>query len=104
MMRAAQKLAPFDPMYDYHLAVIEARSGEISSALEHFSRSIELAEAHYNVGKILNEKGETAEAEQHFKKALKLKPEFKQAEVALAEMRSNAGEEFLPASYQTKKR
>lgn len=104
MMRVAQKMAPFDPMYDYHLAVVEARAGDVSSALEHFTRSIGLAEAHYNVGMILNEKGDANDAEQHFKKALKLKPDLKQAETALAEMRANSADEFLPASYQIKKR
>lgn len=103
-MKAAQEMAPFDPMYAYHLAVIEARTGDVTSAFDHFSRSIGIAEAHYNIGKILDEKGETEEAVSHFKKALKLKPELKQAEAALAEMRTNNPDEFVPASYQTNKK
>jgi tetratricopeptide (TPR) repeat protein len=98
-MKAAQKLAPFDPIYEYHLAVAEAHVGEMKSALEHFTRSVGQAEAHYNIGFILNEQGNTADAEVHLKKALQLKPELKQAEATLAEVRAANADSVQPASF-----
>lgn len=99
-MHTAQKLAPLEPIYEYHLAVIEARAGEIELAMEHFKRSVGQAEAHNNVGIILNEQGKTAEAEMHLAKAVQLKPELKQASTALAEIRSAKHAEVQPASFQ----
>ena len=103
-MRTAQKLAPFDPIYDYHLAEAEARSGDYTAALDHFTRSVGPAEAHFNVGYILNEQGRTAEAETHLKKALKLKPDLKQAQTTLAEMQAARATDVLPASFKKDQR
>lgn len=98
-MRMAHDLSPYDTVYDYHLAVVEARSGEIAPAIEHFTRSVGQAEAHFNIAVILNEKGDKTEAEAHLIKALKLKPELKQAQAVLASIRSGTSDEVQPASY-----
>ncbi len=103
-LKAAQKLAPYDSIYEYHLAVVEARAGEIQPAITHFTHSVGPAEAHYNIGHILSEEGKTAEAEVHLMKALKLKPDLKQAETALASIRSGNANSIQPASFSNKER
>lgn len=97
-MQAAHNLAPYDTIYEYHLAVVEARMGEITQSIEHFTRSVGKAEAHFNIAVILNEKGDKSEAESHLIQALKLKPELKQAQAALASIRSG-NSDVQPASY-----
>ncbi len=101
-MKAAHELAPYDTIYEYQLAVVETRAGEISSALDHFTRSVGQAEAFFNVGFILNDQGRTVEAESYLMKALKLKPELKQAETALAAIRTNKARDVEPASFSQK--
>lgn len=101
-MQAASKLDPYEKMYQYHLAVVEAQAGEIAPAMEHFTRSVGEAEAHYNVGFILNEQGNTSEAEFHLMKALKMKPELKQAEQTLAALRTRTHDPVQPVSYNKK--
>ena len=103
-MRAAHELAPYDTIYEYHLAVVEARAGDITSSIDHFTRPVGKAEAHFNVAVILNEKGDKTEAESHLIQALKLKPELKQAQAALASIRSGNGDDVQPASYTPKER
>ena len=98
-MQIAHKLSPYETIYEYHLAVVEANAGEISLAMEHFTRSVGKAEAHYNVGHILNEQGSSAEAEAHLVKALKLKPDLKQAQVTLTAIRSGNEDDVQPASH-----
>lgn len=104
MMKAAHEAAPYETIYEYHLAVVEARIGEIPSAIEHFTRSVGEAQAHYNVGYILNEQGRKTEAEFHLMKALKLKPDLKQAETALASLRTGKTDDVQPASFNQKDR
>jgi tetratricopeptide (TPR) repeat protein len=101
-MKAAHEIAPFDKVYEYHLAVVEARMGNTSSAIEHFNHAVGQAEAYYNVGFILSEQGRTAEAEKLLMSALKLKPDLKQAETALASMRTSkpsSKNEVQPVSF-----
>lgn len=102
-MRTAHDIARYEPIYEYHLAVVEARTGEIDQAMEHFGRSVGKAEAHFNVGHILNEQGRTSEAEKHFKQALRLKPHLKQAATELAELQSGEVEDIQPVSFRKKK-
>ena len=99
-MRAAHEAAPYETVYEYHLAVIEARSGDLTHAMEHFTRSLGQAEAHYNIGYILQEQGNTAEAQLHLVKALKLNPELKQAQDLLVAIRTNDINEVQPAGFQ----
>ena len=101
-MQAAHESAPYEKLFEYHLAVVEARAGQLEPALEHFTRSVGKAEAHYNIGFILSEQGHKAEAERYLVQALKLKPELKKAESALAAIRGGNAEGVQPASYNKK--
>lgn len=98
-MQAAHTLAPYEKMYEFHLAIVEARIGELERAMNHFSRAVGKAEAYYNIGYILGEQGQLEDAEQYLVKALKLKPELKQAETALVALRSENGDSVQPASF-----
>ena len=97
-MQTAHKLAPYETIYEFHLAVVEVNAGEFEPALEHFTRSIGEAEAHFNVGYMLKEKGRKVEAEKHLVKALKLKPELKQAQETLAAIRTGKEDDIQQAS------
>jgi Tfp pilus assembly protein PilF len=58
-----------------------------------------VAEANYNLGYILNEQGKISEAENYLMKALKLKPDLKQAEATLADIRAAKADAIQPASF-----
>lgn len=103
-MKAAQQQAPYETAYEYHLAVTEARAGEIQSAFEHFTHSVGVAEANYNIGFIMHEQGKISEAENYMMKALKLKPDLKQAEAVLADIRTAKADAVQPASFNKKDR
>jgi len=86
-LNSAMMAAPTEPSYRYQLAVALARSGDLTAAMPHFVQSVGEAEAHYNIGYILFEKGDEAGAEQHFVKALALRPDLTQAQTMLADLR-----------------
>lgn len=86
-LNAAMMAAPTEPTYRYHLAVALARAGQIDAAMPHFAKTVGDAEAHYNVGYILYEKGELAAAEQQFLQAVLKKPGLESAQQMLDEVR-----------------
>lgn len=82
---------PNEPQYRYALAVSLARQGDIDSALPHFIRTIGDAEAHYNVGLILQEQGKLDEAERQFAIAVAKKPDLAEAQSWLTHLRQQRG-------------
>lgn len=88
----AMLAAPHESSYRYQLAVALVHVGDIDSALPHFIRTVGDAEAHYNVGLVLNQEGHVEEARRHFEMALTKKPELSQAQHWLAYLRQQAGE------------
>lgn len=103
-LRTAQKMAPFEPIYDFHLAVAEVGAGEVDAGLAHFIRTVGEADAHFNVAQIQMRQGNMVEAEKHLVKATKLKPEFRRAELALAEARAANADRIQPASFDERAR
>ncbi len=95
MMQAATAADPEDTKFEYHLAVILARSGDIAGARTHFGNVLGDAEAHYNIGFILKESGDLAAAEQEFLQALVKKPELENAKVLLDEIRQARQEKLV---------
>lgn len=79
--------APVEKQYRHHLAVALVHTGDIDSALPHFSQTVGDAEAHYNVALILREMGELQQAEQQLVMALTKKPDMEPAQRWLAELR-----------------
>jgi Tfp pilus assembly protein PilF len=81
---------PDHVQYRYELAVTLVHCGDVNSAMPHFIRTIGDAEAHYNVGLILQEEGNLAEAERHFAMAVTKKPELTEAQNWLVHLRKNS--------------
>jgi tetratricopeptide (TPR) repeat protein len=70
---------PDESQYRYALAVALAHRGDVDSALPHFIRTVGDAEAHYNVGLILQSDGKLAEAERQFALSVAKKPDISSA-------------------------
>jgi Tfp pilus assembly protein PilF len=85
--QTAVQQAPSDNNHRHQLAVALARSGKIEQALPHFTKTVGEAEAHYNVGLLLHEKGDVAAAETHFLAAVTQNPQLSQAQYWLDEIR-----------------
>lgn len=96
---------PQDKNYRYHLGLAIARAGDPESALPHLAKTVGEAEAHYNVGYVLYEKGDLAGAEKHFLTASLKQPNLAAAQAMLDEVRNTQGQpKVLPASSKDKPR
>ncbi|WP_437191877.1 tetratricopeptide repeat protein [Planctomicrobium sp. SH527] len=90
---------PDQSQYRYALAVALVHCGDVDSALPHFIRTVGDAEAHYNVGMILQQDGKLADAERQFSLAVAKKPDFTAAQEWLAQVQSgNPGSNPFPSS------
>ena len=102
MLNTAMVRNQSEPLYQYHLAVALAKSGDIKGCMPHFQSSVGDAEAHYNVGYILMDQGRHQEALQEFRIALSKKPSLEQAQVlmneVLAEMRGSTAPTAVAAA------
>jgi len=87
-LREAVKAAPDDTVCRYHLAVALAKAGDTTSAFAEFSKTVDEAEAHYNVGYICYEQGRKDIAEREFLQAVTLRPDLASAQMMLDELRS----------------
>jgi len=85
-LNQAALASPKEPLYRYHLAVALARSGDIDAAMPHFVKTVGDAQAHYNIGFIMQEEGRTSEAAQQYQIALSKKPDLLAARNKLAEL------------------
>lgn len=70
--------------YRYGLALVQ--SGDIDKGFPHLAKSVGTAEAHYNVGYVLNEQGRSDLAVTRFQQALNLKPTLEPAARMMAEL------------------
>jgi tetratricopeptide (TPR) repeat protein len=70
---------PAQTAYRFHLAVALTHAGKVEMAIPNFIRTVGHAEAHYNVGRILHDKGLLEQAEQHFELAVAEGPELEEA-------------------------
>lgn len=94
--------APHDTTCRYHLAIAMTKSGDPEGALPHFTRCVGEAEAHYNIGYILHQKGNLTEAERHFTAAVVKKPDLVVAQAMLDEIRHTQGRnQIIPASSES---
>lgn len=89
--RFAIQQAPGESIYKHQLAVALTRSGAVQEGLLAFSEIVEPAEAHYNVGYLLQQQGKLLEAEAQYQRALALKPDLNQAQSMLAQVRQSRG-------------
>jgi len=92
-MKTARALSPYDPACAYHLGYVQAKSGDLNSALASFTEAVGPAEAQYNLAYILHEQGNLVAAEEHLQRAISLKPDLAQAQsllLAVRQQRSGA--------------
>lgn len=85
--QTAVQIAPNDNNQRHQFAVSLAKSGKIEQALPHFAKTVGEAEAHYNVGLLLHDKGDLAAAETHFLAAATQNSQLSQAQYWLDEVR-----------------
>ncbi|QDT38417.1 Tetratricopeptide repeat protein [Stratiformator vulcanicus] len=90
--------APMDPRYRFPLGVALVHAERTADAFPHFVASVGQAEAHYNVGYLLYEKGKIAEAERQFLTAATLKPDLEQAVAMIDEIRRENEDRALLAN------
>ena len=104
-MQAARTLSPYDPTFPFQLGVVQAKSGDATAALGSFTEAVGPAEAHFNLGVILNEQGKAADAEYHLQQALAKKPDLPQAQKLLASLRqTRTGLAAAPATSKAQQR
>lgn len=94
VLHEASSLEPANTTIEYDLAVALVQAGDVDAALPHFVRTVGDAEAHYNIGLILQRSGRLTESEQQFRVALAKKPDFSQAQQWLETLRA---QQSLPA-------
>lgn len=92
ILTKAMLAEPDNTQSRYALAVALAHTGKVDAALPHFIRTVGDAEAHYNVGLILQGEGKLDDAERHFEMAVTKKPELVAAQNWLAHIRQERQE------------
>ena len=79
-MTRAVALAPKNPRYRNNIATVLVDQGRLHDAFAHFQAAHGEAAAYYNMGYLLNKKGQTQAAMQHFALALKADPSMAAAQ------------------------
>lgn len=79
----AISLQPKKPLYRNNMAAILVDAGRPDAALPHLTEVHGAAAAHYNLGYLLQKKGQQSKAVDHFAQALRLQPSMKQAQAWL---------------------
>ncbi len=98
VLTKAMLAAPDESQYRYALAVSLVHLGDVDSALPHFIRTVGDAEAHYNVGLILQEEGKLQDAERQFLLAVTKKPDLVAAQDWLAHVRHQQSGDRSPSA------
>jgi len=78
-MNRAIQLAPKNALYRNNIATVLVDQGKLREALGHLREVHNDAAAYYNMGYLLNKKGQTQAALQHFELALKADPSMESA-------------------------
>ncbi len=86
LLEQAAEAEPNEPTFRYHYAIGLAQSGDMAAAFPQFRHVLGEAEAHYNIGYLLYEQGQTEMAKARFEKALAINPQLQQAQNLLAEI------------------
>ena len=81
--RAVLRIEPRNPNALHLLGLIAAAAGQTEAALDLIRQAIaalpSLAEAHYNLGRLLHQRGELAESEAAYREAIRLRPDYAEA-------------------------
>ena len=102
-IQKAQQLDPKNTMYGNNLAAVLVESHRVEDAIGVLTQKHGPAIAHYNVGYMLNQQGDTAAATEHFATSLRYDPNLQQAQQMLDRMTpmvsrrtSNPNRDFQP--------
>lgn len=95
LLNSAILAEPENGAIRYDLAVALVHTGQIDAAVSHFIRTVGDAEAHYNVGLILQRAGRLQESEQQLRMALAKDPHLEPAQYWLEEVQR---EQQLPSA------
>ncbi len=83
----AMQAAPENKTYRYHLGLTLAKAGQHQQAVQQLTLAGNAAEANYNVGLILHDKGDLRTSEGYFTQAVTLNPYLSSAQYWLDEVR-----------------
>jgi Tfp pilus assembly protein PilF len=89
-LERAIALEPRSWLYRNNAAMVLVETGQVDAAVSHLKAVQGESVAHYNVGYILQKKGDLAGARAHFAKALAINPSLAQAKIWLEELGSVA--------------
>jgi len=84
------QLQPDRPLYRNNIATVLIEVGQIDAALQHLGHVHGPAEAHYNAGFLLHQRGRNEEAVQQFQLALQVNPNMQPARQWLARLEQPA--------------
>jgi Tfp pilus assembly protein PilF len=82
-LEQAIQLEPRKWLYRNNIAMVLVEMGQVDAAMAHLAAVQDEAVAHYNIGYILQKKGDSKAAAQHFAKALAKNPRLVEAQVWL---------------------
>jgi Tfp pilus assembly protein PilF len=89
LLKRAAQLEPQNKDIQFHLAVALANAGDIRGAYTQFRTVLSERDSHYNLGKILVQRGDQVSAERHFARVLEIDPDFKPAQEMMARLQPN---------------
>lgn len=85
-LERAVKLAPQDAVYRNNLAMVLVEQGKNEAAFRHLVAVHDEATAYYNLGYLLQKRGDTDAARKHFAIAVRCNPKFQEAQAWLAHL------------------
>lgn len=97
-MNKAVEIEPRRQLYRNNLAMVLVETNRADLAVEHLSAVNDPAIAHYNVGYLLQKRGQNAAALSHFQQAVKLNPEYQPAQQWVAKLTGTAPEQLARQS------
>ncbi|NQT15570.1 MAG: tetratricopeptide repeat protein, partial [Planctomycetes bacterium] len=97
-MEQAVRLEPKKGLYRNNIAMVLVEMGDAEGALAHLKTIQSEAVAHYNVGYILQKKGDSKAAAVHFAKAAEQDPSLSEAGVWLARLQAKPPQAAQPKS------
>ncbi len=97
-MTRAVALAPKNPRYRNNIATVLVDQGRLHDAFAHLQAAHGEAAAYYNMGYLLNKKGQTQAAMQHFALALKADPSMAAAQRWLEYLQRSTAQDRLVAA------
>jgi tetratricopeptide (TPR) repeat protein len=91
-LASAIQIAPQNPLYRNNLAIVLVDQGRLPEAFEQLKAVHPEAVAYYNLGYLLNRRGQTQAAMQHFSLAVQADPNMTQAQLWLGYLQKTTGQ------------